>query len=215
MNRIRRAFLILTLLCPDFFASAQEQGKLELGVGVGDQLFERLCWHDQTQPYGLLPESETIEVKDRYRYTKHWFTTASYHLTKVINVGGMVDVSGVKWHTCEYDGQGNPKSLNRKDHFLNIVVMPEISFNYMNKKYVSLHSAFGSGIGMNTGSETDFCGKKTEFAPAVYINPIGIKGTYRQFYSSFDIGAMFALKNTSQIYMFGSRLFSLSIGVVL
>lgn len=214
--RIRLALLAILLLGIGLTASAQDDaGKVELSIGIGDQMFEKLIWHEEASAVGLLPESATIDLDEDYKYSQHWFIKGSYRPNKVVSIGAMLDASYVRWTDRKYNGLGDFLGVNAHEYFVNMVVMPVATFYYMNRKYVSLHTSVGSGFNVNTGSETDFLGRETELAPAYYINPIGIRGTYNRFFASFDLGALFSLSGSNRIYMAGSRLFSLSIGVTL
>lgn len=156
----------------------------ELSVGWGDQMFEKLCWH---------PANDAGE----YKYTQHWFIRYLHCQGSHLSYGGMIDVSGVFWD----------------DYFLNVSVMPMARYNFYDKRGFSISSQCGFGINMNTGSETDYFNKNTEFAPVIYFSPVGIQYSRGRYFASIDLGGTFSLKSRNMIFMFGSRLISISIGI--
>ena len=56
-------------------------------------------------------------------------------------------------------------------------------------------------------------GRTVVCAPAVNLTLIGISAWYKEWFASVDLGAMLSMTNGQTIYMFGSRIFSVAIGV--
>jgi len=187
-------------------------GKIEISVGWGDQMSEIATWRHKPEAFGLLPETTVINVKENYSYSQHWFVEGKYNLKKWFAVGAMVDVGSVHWDNADYNGKGTYLHLNSRENFTNISVMPTMRFTYWNRPHFQMHSSLGVGLDINTGTEVDFRGKQTEVAPAFYFNPVGVKGMYGRYFVGLDFGALMAMKGITEIYMFGSRLISVSVG---
>lgn len=214
MKLFKIAFAAALALAHCSMASAQftKAGQSEISLGWGDQGFEMLAWHQKYNPQPSVPEGTILNYSDNYRYTQHWFVNYQYNIKDWLGVGGMVDVSGVLWDEVTRNGSVET-SRSRNHNFYNIAVMPAVRFSYCNRKYVSLHSGIAAGLNINTGSEIDLKNRKTALAPAVYINAFGVKAGYKMVFASVDLGAMISLENTSYIYMLGSRMLSISVGV--
>ena len=66
---------------------------------------------------------------------------------------------------------------------------------------------------LNGGTEVDPYGRKTVCAPALNLTLIGVSAWYHSWFASLEMGALISLNDGQSIYMFGSRLFSATIGV--
>ena len=210
---------VLALLLATVSMSAQDAkfgyGRLEISFGWGDQMFETAVWHKVPQVYGLLPESEIVNSNEEYKYSQHWFLEAGYNINGWLKIGGMADVSGVYWKNVTHNGKGDFLQENGKCHFTNVSVMPTFRFTYLRKPHVMLHSGVGFGFNINTGTETDFRGKKTEVAPAGYLNFVGVTGQYNRFFATLDLGMLVSVRSISEVYLAGSRLVSVGVGIIL
>lgn len=228
MVSLKRLFAVLVLLGAGVAASAQTSdfkignrilpdlgGKLELSIGWGDQMYESVVWHKQPQVYGLLSESDVVNSNEYYKYSQHWFLEARYNFNSWLSVGGMLDVSGVSWKNVAYNGKGVFLRVNSNENFTNISLMPTVRFTYMHSKYVKLHSGLGAGLNVNFGTETDYRGRKTALAPAAYLNFVGVTGCYDRFFATLDLGALLSLNGGHEVYLVGSRLISVSVGIKL
>ena len=182
-----------------------------LRVGWGDQLFETLIWRDLGHQNDL-PQDYEAKYDENFRYTQHWFVEYLYCLNYRYSFGLLMDYSGVIWDRVVRNGQGKEISRERDRNFHNIVIIPTVRFSYFHHDYVSLYSALGVGLNVNTGTEL-IKGRATVVAPAANITLLGMRVGKGCFYGAVEIGAMAALNNAYEVYMFGSRLFTASIGV--
>lgn len=183
----------------------------DLRIGVGDQLFETLMWRDRGH-YQNMPEGYESPYDENYRYTQHWFAEYLYNFNYYYSLGMLVDYSGVIWDRVVRNGRGKEITREEDRNFHNITIMPMVRFSYYHHDYVSLYSAIGVGLNINTGSEL-IRGRATVVAPAVNITLLGMRVGKGRYYGALEIGAMAALNNAYEVYMFGSRLFTASIGV--
>lgn len=215
-NRLRLFIVTVALLAmPQLSSARNPDRKVDLGIGWGDQMFESLVWRRESAFFGFLPDTETVSLTDHYRYSQHWFLTASYNVNRWFSAGVMTDVSSVGWEKLDYNGAGEFLRSNGRGHFVNIALMPVISFTYLNRPHFSMHSGLGAGLNVNTGSELDYRSRSTACAPAAYLNAVGFRGTMGKYFASVDLGAMVSLTNLQEVYMFGSRLVSVSVGITL
>ena len=183
----------------------------QLRIGWGDQLFETLAWYDQ--PHSTLyPESYIGQYEERYRYAQHWFAEYQYRVRYWFNVGGMIDYSGVVWDKVNRNGLGKEVSRDKNCNFHNIAIMATARFTYMHTKYVSLHSGLGVGLNINTGSETDYRGRKTALAPALNLTVLGMSVGNEKWFGAVEFGGLYSLMNIHEVYLAGSRMFTLSVG---
>ena len=184
----------------------------ELRVGWGDQMFETMAWHN-TGYYTGLPEDYQEAYNENYRYTQHYFIEYLYSLNYWYSFGLMVDYSGVIWDQVWRNGKG--KELDRLENraFHNIAIVPTVNFSYFQHDYVSLYSAFGVGVNVNTGTELDYKNRQTVAAPVVNITLLGLCVGKGRWYGALEVGGMLSLNGKDELYMLGSRLFTASIGV--
>ena len=183
----------------------------EIRIGWGDQLFETLVWYDQSHPI-LYPESYIGQYEERYRYAQHWFAEYQYRIRYWFNIGGMIDYSGVVWDKVNRNGLGEEVSREKNCNFHNIAIMATARFTYLHSKYVSLHSGLGVGLNINTGSEIDYRGRKTVLAPALNLTVLGMSVGNEKWFGAVEFGGLYSLMNMHEVYLAGSRMFTLSVG---
>ena len=183
----------------------------EIRIGWGDQLFESLMWRESGYVVGL-PSYRGV-YNERYRYTQHIFAEYLYNASYWYSFGVIIDYSGVVWDEVERDGDGLELSRIRNQSFHNIVVMPEVRFSYFHSKYASLYSPIGLGLNINTGSEVDYKGRTTALSPVVNISLLGVCIGSHRWYGAIEFGGMFSLMNSNEVYMLGSRLLTVSVGM--
>ena len=183
----------------------------DLRIGWGDQLYETLMWRDRGH-YSDMPVSYETPYDENFRYTQHCFVEYMYNFNYWYALGVLVDYSGVIWDRVVRNGQGEELSRELDRNFHNIAVVPTVRFSYYHHDYVSLYSAIGVGLNINTGTEF-IRGHATVVSPAVNITLLGMRVGKGRCYGALEIGAMAALNNAYEVYMFGSRLFTASIGV--
>jgi hypothetical protein len=124
----------------------------------------------------------------------------------------MGDYSGKMWDRVVRDGRGRELLRETDRAFHNITIVPTVRFAYFHHDYVSLYSAIGVGINVNTGTEL-MKGRATVVSPAVNITLLGMRLGKGRWYGVLEMGAMAALNNAHEVYMFGSRIFTASVGV--
>lgn len=203
--------LVLPLMAEDVTHRAEHPHMLRLAWG--DQHFEHIAWHASLQPVNNLPATYTATYNESFRYTQHWSLEYQNRLNHWFSYGGLVDGSGVLWDQVMRNGLGQELSRDPGHHLYNLVMMPTVYFTYLHHPYVSLHSGLGIGLNINGGSEKDMYGRTVVCAPAVNLTLIGISAWYKEWFASVDLGAMLSMTNGQTIYMFGSRIFSVAIGV--
>ena len=183
----------------------------ELRVGWGDQLFETLVWYNQPHPT-IYPESYIGQYEERYRYTQHWFAEYQYRIRYWFNIGAMIDYSGVVWDKVQRKGTGEEVKREKNCNFHNIAIMATTRFTYLHSKYVSLYSGLGVGLNINTGSELDYRGRKTVLAPALNLTVLGMSVGDEKWFGAVEFGGLYSLMNMHEVYLTGSRMFTLSVG---
>lgn len=183
----------------------------EFRIGWGDQLFETLVWYNQ--PHSTLyPESYIGQYEEQYRYVQHWFAEYQYRVRYWFNVGAMVDYSGVLWDKVQRNGLGEEVTRDENCNFHNIAIMLTTRFTYVHSKYVSLYSGLGVGLNINTGSELDYRHRKTALAPAVNLTVLGMSVGNENWFGAVEFGGLYSLMNMHEVYLAGSRMFTLSVG---
>lgn len=183
----------------------------ELRIGWGDQLFETLVWYNQ--PHSTLyPESYVGQYEERYRYTQHWFAEYQYRVRYWFNVGAMVDYSGVVWDKVQRNGLGKELTRDKNCNFHNIAIMFTTRFTYVHSKYVSMYSGLGAGLNINTGSELDYRHRQTALAPALNLTVLGMSVGDKRWFGAVEFGGLYSLMNIHEVYLAGSRMFTLSVG---
>lgn len=175
----------------------QEQTELrnELRIGWGDMMYETAVYH-------------TNPLTNNYRYTGHLFAEYQRTLTNWCSAGMQLDYEQVFWNA-------RPNTLseyNTNEHFYNVALLPTVRFTYFFHPYVNLYSSVNLGLLVNGGTEIDMNGRHTACAPAFGITALGIKVGRKHIFATVEIGGLSALTSKSYIYMFGSRIFSASIG---
>ena len=183
----------------------------EIRIGWGDMLFEMLVWHPDAYPT-LLPETYVDTYDEHFRYTQHWFAEYLYNASYWYSIGCMVDYSGVLWDRVTRNGRGEELNREKNHWFSNISIVPTIRFSYYRSPYVSLYSSLGIGLNINTGSEIDYKGRRTAMAPVVNISLLGMRVGHGRWFGAVELGGMISLLGTNEVYMLGSRLFTVSVG---
>lgn len=184
----------------------------ELRIGMGDQGFESIVWCEKGVP-GTFQDGYQSHYKTNYRYTQHWFAEYLYNVNYWYAFGFIVDYSGVLWDEVPNSSYHTLASDTRQGAFHNIGLLPEVRFSYFNSEYVSLHSSIGIGLNINTGTELDYKGRETAVAPLVNVTLIGLRVGKGRWYGSLELGAMVSMIGMNEMYMLGSRLGTVSVGV--
>ncbi len=207
MKKMKKLLLILSLIAPLTLMAEdranREWRSHEIRVGYGDPLYETMVWHDS-------PTYFTLEQTFDYHYTGHIFAEYHYRQNDWFSYGGMIDYQQV-WWMHEMPGDNEPIFSTR--YFFDISLMPTIRFTFFWHEWVNLYCGLGAGMLINSGSETDYRGRTTAVAPVLNLSLLGLSIGRDMFFGTFELGGMFSLTNGKEIYMVGSRLFSVSIGV--
>ena len=183
----------------------------QLRIGWGDQMFETLVWYHQTHPT-IYPESYIGQYEEDFRYVQHWFAEYQYRVKYWFNVGAMVDYSGVLWDKVRRNGKGEELDREEDCSFHNIAIMLTMRFTYLHSRYVSLYSGLGAGVNINTGSELDYRDRYTALAPALDITVLGMQVGNERWFGAVEFGGLYSLANIHEVYMAGSRMFTVSVG---
>ena len=183
----------------------------QLRIGWGAQMFETLVWYHQPHPT-IYPESYIGQYEEDFRYVQHWFAEYQYRVKYWFNVGAMVDYSGVLWDRVRRNGKGEELDREADCSFHNIAVMLTMRFTYFHSKYVSLYSGLGAGMNINTGSEVDYLDRHTAVAPALNITALGMNVGNNRWFGAVEFGGLYSLANLNEVYMAGSRMFTVSVG---
>ena len=89
-------------------------------------------------------------------------------------------------------------------NFYNFVLMPTARVTYFRTEHLNLYSGLGAGALLSIA-------EKPEFAPAFYLNAIGVQAGIGHWSAALDLGLLNAMNGTQKIYMLASRIFSISI----
>ena len=187
---MRKIVVILALMLPLALSAQEIFPRHEFRAGWGDMGFEKAAFHN-SQTY------------DDYRYAGHFFVGYRYSFLDWLGAGMDVDFSNVSWKTAS-DGSGH--------NFQNLSFIPSVRFTYYRKGIVTMYSGIGAGLNINGGSETDYCGRKTICAAVYNINLYSISLNWDKWFASFELSPLVSLNSKTEIFMFGSRLISFSIG---
>ena len=212
---MKRLLLVVCLLSvPPGLAAASPKDSLgmrhQVRVGWGDMLFETMAFHaSPTHLYAnpqALPENFRLHESFDYGYTGHFFAQYQYRASRVVRVGGMLDVEGIFWKEGYFDRNHQLVGKATAVRNYNLVVMPTVRFDYFRRPVVSLYSGLGTGLLLaldNAGGSA--------LSPALNLNLIGIQLGRGHWSGSVELGAMIALSGAYKIYMVGSRLLSFSL----
>ena len=184
MGITKKNLFIAVFLLVYTLCGAQETGPRHLArLGWGDMLFETLAFH---------PGENT----SHYGYTGHFFADYHYKLTRVVSVGAQMDFQGIFWT--------ENKTFRSRNY--DLCLLPQARFTWMNKEWVRLYSGLGAGLLFafdNAGGHA--------FAPVFHLNTLGIQVGKGHWCGSVDLGLMASLNDLNRIYLFGSRLLSVSV----
>lgn len=214
--RLTTIIFSLLLLPACIFAESLSQRSMnphELRIGWGDQLFEHMMWHSTVQPANSLPATFQQDYNESVRYTQHWFAEYQYRYNDWFSYGGQIGGAGVLWDKVTRNGKGDEVARIKNRCFYNILILPTIYFTYYHHDYVSLYSGLGLGLDINAGTEKDFDNRLTVCAPAINVTLFAVRANYNNWFASFEMGGVTALNNFNEIYLLGSRVLTLSLGL--
>lgn len=185
----------------------------EVRIGWGDQMFDKLMWHNTGYIVNTLPENQTLLYEEKYRYTQHIFAEYSYSFYHWLSAGMLFDTSSCIWDDVIRNGAGVEVSRVANRYCTNLAFVPTVRFTYFRRPYVNLYSSIGVGLAINTGTTKNIYGKKTIMGIAGNMTLLGISGNYKQWFASAELNAYMAAKDPSHMFLMGSRLVTLSIGM--
>ena len=214
MKRIGYIFLLMLMALPVVAETYEErvQWRNELRFGWGDQLFETLIWHPAGSVVTTLPASYSRCYQEDFHYDQHLWAEYQYRFTYWFSLGGMLDMSEVHWDEVWRDGTGKEIDRDPGHYFCNVILMPTVRFTYFHHPYVNLYSGLGFGMGINSGTETNNKGHKTDVGLAFNLTLIGVSANYKRAFMAFELGGMNSLKNTNTVILLGSRMMNVSVG---
>ncbi len=157
----------------------------ELSLGVGDQLFENLVWQNPQFIVDNMGDDWSSVYRERYRYSQHWFFDYYYNMSERLALGVRADFSACLWDEVLRSGSGGEISREADCFFMNISLLPKARWSWYHSPALLVYSALGIGLNINTGTEADFG----------------------------ELGGLTSLKDKNTIYMLGSRIISLGVGL--
>jgi len=189
MKKLTLITAFLALALPAF--ALDPAPAMEVRVGWGDPMYESAVFYNSTQ-------------KNKYSYTGHFFAEYLHSISDWFGLGIQADVEGVYWNSAKSES---------RDNFHNISFFPTARFTYYRKGIVTMYSGIGLGLNINTGSETDYLGRRTVCSPLINITAYAISVNFTpNWFGTFEIGGLNALNGKQEFFMLGSRLLSISFG---
>lgn len=218
MKKLIALFFILFPVLAATNIHAEEKDKQdfyrhEVRIGWGDQMFEKMMWHNTGYIVTSLPESETLGYEENYRYAQHIFAEYSYSFYSWLSAGMLFDASSCIWDDVTRNGAGVEISREANRFFSNYAFIPNVRFTYFRRPYINIYSGLGLGLAINTGTTKNIYGQKTVCGIAGNLTMVGISGNYKQWFATAELNVYAAAKDTSHIFLFGSRFVTLSIGM--
>lgn len=202
--------LFVTLLALQARPKGDLSQRHQVRVGWGDMLFETMAFHpsvthDYVSP-SALPGDFSILERHSYRYTGHLFAEYQFRATRVVRVGGLLDFEGIFWKESEFDSNHVQRGATVPIRNYNVVVMPTVRFDYLNREWWSLYSGLGAGALFAFDNQGG-----SAYSPALNLNFLGVQVGKGHWSGGLELGLMAALSSGYKIYMLGSRLVSVSL----
>lgn len=210
--------LLLLFAGPFYTAFAETPEKRasmrhEFRIGWGDQMFESLVWQNPSYIVKNMPQSYLRDYNERYRYTQHWFGEYQWRVNKWFGFGAAVDISGCLWDQVTRNGLGEETERLKNRSFWNLTIMPTLRFTWLNRKYVSLYTSLGAGLGINGGTETDAFGRHTLCGFSLDVALIGMTVDWKRWFAFAELGGLYSLQHKSAVFMLNSRIVSVGAGI--
>ena len=187
-----------SLLCQAARPDRIPQTRHQLRLGWGDMLFETMAFHPGYAQNGTRTSD--------FGYTGHFFAEYRYHLTRVVSLGLQGDMEGIFWQETPCNAMRTPIGPSVPSRNYNATLLPNVRFTFLDTPWVDLYAGLGIGALLAFDNWKQF-----ELAPAVNLNLLGIQVGKGPWSGSLELGALSALKGASEVFMVGSRLFSVSI----
>jgi hypothetical protein len=179
-------------------------------MGWGDMLFETLAFHSTVS--GTYPSPESLpatffrDEKYGFGYTGHFYAEYLYRCSRVVSVGIQADAEGIFWKEGRFDRYHKLTGAEVAVRNWDVVLMPTVRFTWLHTPWVRLYSGLGAGVLFAFDNA-----RQLEAAPAFDVKPLGIQLGKTHWCGSLDFGFLSSMKSVNHIYMFGSRLVSVSV----
>ncbi len=185
-------------------------------IGIGDMYTDAILFPDsQRRDYTCLPSESYFLEQQEHRYCPHLFAEYSYRLSRRLEIGAQVDFSAFRWKDVTYQGGTAEPVSEQKQWCCNWAFMPELLIHWYDHGHWNCYSTVRLGVSLNTGSEVDPDGYKTQVGYALSPTFVGIRYSLGRFFISAEVGQHFALRDSFSIYSAFSKAFTLSAGVKL
>jgi len=182
----------------------------EIRVGWADQLFEQVVWRDEL-PY-VMAASQSRTYKQNYKYSQHHWMEYQQSFAPWFSAGMLVDHSSVHWDNVVINGAGEELDRYPYQKFYNLILMPSMRVTYYHWPHIEIYSELGLGFDINGGTEKNEKGRRTSLGYGYDFRPVGVRFNAGPFFSSFDFGRTFALRDSDHVFLAFGRIFSASIG---
>lgn len=207
---MKRILLLTFLTCVSVVCLAgNPPTRHSVRLGWGDMLFETLAFHPSsldTYDPEALPADFRSKGSFGYGYTGHIFADYFYALTDVISVGAQTDFEGIFWKEGVRDASGTVVSDPKQVNNFNLCILPSVRFTYFRSEWVDIYSGLSLGLLMAFDNQKQF-----ELAPAFNLNLVGVRVGKGHWGGTAEIGLLNALKGANDVYLLGSRLFSVGV----
>ena len=187
----------------------------EIRLGVGDWFFDTVAFPDTPHRlYSSASPGVTFVEEQNHRFLPHIFLEYNWTPDNRWSFGVMLDFFGFNWDKVSYNGGSDAPVSSEPQNCYNYAVMGHFRYNWYRKSETwRVYSAFHAGIDINTGSEVDMYGRKTEVGIAFAPTLLGVQYGYKHFFAAAELGAHFALKDQLNLYSALSKLVTVSAGV--
>ena len=187
----------------------------EIRLGIGDGFYDKVAFPDTPhRPYASALGDSAFEEEQNHRYLPHLFAQYTWSPSKSrFGFGAGIDFFAFDWDDVTYrGGSDNPVSSEHQNCF-NIALMAGIRYrwNKQSDRWL-IYSALQAGVDINTGSETDMYGKRTELGFAFAPTLLGVSYGFGNYFAAVDFGAHFAVKDAMNLYSAFSKIVSISAG---
>lgn len=187
----------------------------EIRLGIGEGFSDRVAFPDTPhRSYAALPSDVSFLEEHNHRYLPHLFT--EYNWTPKGSrwgFGALADFFAFDWDDVTYKGGSDTPDKVEHQHCINVALMGHIRYRWnKNADRWQVYSALHVGFDINTGSETDIYGRKTEVGLAFAPTVLGISRSWGHFVVALETGAHFALKDSGNVYSALSKLVTFSAG---
>ena len=187
----------------------------EIRLGVGDGFFDTIAFQDTPhRPYSMYSPGLTYIEQQNHTFLPHFFAEYNWTPDNRWSFGVQLDFFGFKWKNVTYQGGSDDPVSTSKEHCENYALMGHMRYNWYRKSETwRVYSAIHLGLDLNTGSETDMYGRKTELGLAFSPTILGVQYGYKHFFVAGELGAHFAFKDQLNMYSALSKIVSISAGV--